>query len=126
MVGMITAEVLVSTEPVNGPAVTADKSTNVGIDSILTPEMRFEDLAREILSRIQDIRKKACFNIENRITTWYQAEGELAEVFQRWGDYIASERLTANLHTGVAPAQSYVEEQTIEGGTVVIGMLQDR
>jgi isoleucyl-tRNA synthetase len=88
--------------------------------------LHFEDLAREILSRIQDMRKKACFNIEDRITTWYQAEGELAEVFQRWGDYIASETLTANLQTGVAPAQSYVEEQTIEGGTVVIGMLQVR
>jgi len=120
------AEVLASTEPVSGLAVAADKYTTVGIDSTLTPELRLEGLAREVVRRIQDMRKKAGFNIEDRITTWYQAEGELAEVFQHWGDYIASETLTNNLQAGAAPAQSYVEEQTIEGGTVVIGVLQNR
>ena len=67
------AEVLVSTEPVSGLAVAADKFTTVGIDSTLTPELRLEDLAREVVRRIQDMRKKTDFNIEDRITTWYQA-----------------------------------------------------
>ncbi|MBE3143034.1 MAG: hypothetical protein IMZ61_03815 [Planctomycetes bacterium] len=52
------------------------------------------------------MRKKAGFIIEDRITTWTQAEGEPAEVFRRWGDYIASETLTTNLQAGAAPAQS--------------------
>ena len=76
---------LVSTEPAPGLAVAADKLITVAIDATLTPELRLEGLARELVRRIQDMRKKAGFNIEDRITTWYQAEGELAEVFATWG-----------------------------------------
>ena len=88
---------LVSTEPAPGLAVAADKYTTVGIDSTLTPDLRQEGLARELVRRIQDMRKKAGFNIEDRIATWYQAEGELVEVFHIWAEYIANETLDHQL-----------------------------
>jgi isoleucyl-tRNA synthetase len=120
------AEVLVSTEPAPGLAVAADKYTTVAIDATLTRELRLEGLARELVRRIQDMRKKAGFNIEDRISTWYQAEGELAEVFTTWGSYIASETLTTSLQTGVAPQAAYLESHEIDGATVVIGVQQTR
>jgi isoleucyl-tRNA synthetase len=120
------AEVLVSTEPAPGLAVAADKYTTVAIDSTLTPELRQEGLARELVRRIQDMRKKAGFNIEDRIATWYQAEGELAEVFHIWAEYIANETLTTSLLTGTAPEGAFVEAQTVEGAQVAIGVIQNR
>jgi isoleucyl-tRNA synthetase len=120
------AEVLVSTEPAPGLAVAADKYTTVAIDAMLTPELRLEGLARELVRRIQDMRKKAGFNIEDRISTWYQAEGELVLVFNNWGSYIASETLTTNLQAGVGPDGAYQESHEIEGVTVVIGVQQNR
>ena len=106
------AEVLVSTEPAPGLAVAADKFITVAIDATLTPELRLEGLARELVRRIQDMRKKADFNIEDRITTWYQAEGDLADVFSTWGDYIASETLTTSLQTGSGPERAPTRRPT--------------
>ena len=118
-------EVLVSTEPAPGLAVAADKLITVGIDSALTPELKAEGLAREVVRRVQDMRKKANFNIEDRISTWYQASGELGRVFTAWGDYIKAETLTTSLSAGTPPEGAFVEEQKVEGEVVTLGIKQN-
>ena len=122
---LLPEEVLVSTEPAPGLAVAADKLITVGIDSSLTPELKAEGLAREIVRRIQDMRKKADFNIEDRISTWYQASGDLAQVFAAWGSYIQAETLTTQLAAGTPGEGAFVEEQKIEGELVLIGIRQN-
>ena len=118
-------EVLVSTEGAEGMAVAADKLVTVAIDTVLTPELKVEGLAREIVRRIQSQRKNADFNIEDRITTWYAAEGELTEVFAAWGDYIQAETLTTELVTGEPPEDAYVETHKVEGQEFMIGIKQN-
>jgi isoleucyl-tRNA synthetase len=115
-------EVLVQTQPAEGLAVAADKLITVAVDAVITPELRSEGLAREVVRRIQDMRKKAGFNIEDRIKTYYVASGEIAGVFQAWGSYIQAETLTVELTAGEPPAEAYREEQKIEGETVVLGV----
>jgi isoleucyl-tRNA synthetase len=115
-------EILVETEPVEGLAVTADKMVTVAVDSILTPALKTEGLAREIVRRIQAQRKNADFNIEDRITTWYIVESGLAEVFQTWGEYIQAETLTTELVPGEPPENAFVENHKIEGAEVTIGI----
>ena len=117
--------ILVSTDPLPGLAVAADKYITVGIDATLTPELKAEGLAREIVRRVQDMRKKAGFNIEDRITTCYQAQGELARVFSTWGEYIAAETLSTKLLADPAPQGSYVEEHKLEGETVTLAVKQN-
>lgn len=118
-------EILVSTEPVSGLAVAADKYITVGIDATLTPELKTEGLAREIVRRVQDMRKKAGFNIEDRITTCYQAEGSLVNVFTTWGDYISAETLTTQLLDSSPVESAYVEEHTLEGEKLVLAVKQN-
>jgi isoleucyl-tRNA synthetase len=119
-------DILVSTEPVPGLAVASDKYITVGIDAALTPELKAEGQAREIVRRVQDMRKKAGFNIEDRITTCYQAEGALAVVFTTWGDYIASETLTTQLLNAPPTEGAYVEQHKVEGETLVLAVKQDK
>ncbi len=116
------AEILVQTEPAPGLAVAADKFVTLGIDSTITPALRQEGLAREITRRIQDMRKSADFKIEDRITTWYQAEGELAEVFQAWAAYIQAETLTTRLLSGAPDPAAYAEEQDFEGVKITLAI----
>jgi len=118
--------ILVSTEPLPGLAVAADKYITVGVDATLTPELKSEGLAREIVRRVQDMRKKAGFNIEDRITTCYQAQGELAKVFTTWGKYIKSETLTTQLLDAPPVEASYVEEHKLEGETLVLAVKQNK
>ncbi|MCU0486596.1 MAG: class I tRNA ligase family protein, partial [Anaerolineales bacterium] len=120
------AEVLVSTTPAAGLAVAADKLTTVGIDTTLTPELRQEGLAREIVRRIQDMRKKADFNIVDRITTYYETpSAELAEVFSAWSSYLKADTLTTQLIPGPAAEGAYVEEHNLDGVRLTLGVKQD-
>ncbi len=112
----------ISSQPAPGLAVAADKGVTVGLDTAITPELKAEGVARELVRRIQDMRKKADFNIEDRINTYYKADGELAAVFRDWADYIKSETLTETLSDGDAPSGAFAEEQKVEGGAVTIAV----
>ncbi|MBN1665927.1 MAG: isoleucine--tRNA ligase, partial [Anaerolineales bacterium] len=118
-------EILVETEPAEGLAVVSDRLVTVAIDSVLTPELKAEGLAREIVRRIQAMRKNADFNIEDRITTWYLAGGELEEIFQAWGAYIQAETLTTELLAGEPPAEAFVESHNIDGAELKLGLKQN-
>lgn len=115
-------EVLVQTEPAEGLAVAADKGVTVAVDAVITPELKAEGLAREVVRRVQTMRKEADFNIEDRITTWYTAEGELAKVMETWGDYIRAETLSAEIVVGDAPADAYTGTHKIEGASITLGV----
>jgi isoleucyl-tRNA synthetase len=118
--------ILVSTEPVPGLAVASDKYITVGIDATLTPALKAEGLAREIVRRVQDMRKTAGFNIEDRITTCYQAEGALVNVFTTWGEYIAAETLTTRLLYAPPIEGAYVEENKIDGEKLILAVKQNK
>ncbi len=115
-------EVIVETLPAEGLATAASRAVTVGIDAVITPALKSEGQAREIVRRIQDLRKKADFNIEDRISTWYQAGGELGQVFLEWSDYIMAETLTTDLHSGPAPEDAFEEQVELEGETVELGL----
>lgn len=118
-------EVLVHTIPVEGLAVASEKGVTVAVDATLTPELKAEGLARELVRRVQDMRKKAGFNIEDRIETYYQFQSpapQLEEVFTGWQDYLRGETLTVQLVDSPAPQDAFMEEQQVEGETVTLGV----
>lgn len=117
-------EILVQTEAAEGLSTVDGKLLTVAIDTTITPELRAEGLAREIVRRVQEQRKNADFNIEDRITTWYKAEDDIAEVFKAWGDYISEETLSTALMAGDPPEGAYVETHDVEGEKVTIGVKQ--
>jgi isoleucyl-tRNA synthetase len=114
MVELAPQEVLVSTHPVAGLAVAADKQITVAVDAALTPELKAEGLAREVVRRVQAMRKDAGFDIADRITTYYTAGDELRAVFQAWGDYIMAETLSTRLVAGESPPDAYRETHTVD------------
>jgi isoleucyl-tRNA synthetase len=117
-------EVLISSQPAEGLAVAADRVVTTAIDTYITPELRTEGLARELVRRIQEMRKKADFNIEDRIVTYYQAQEKLKEVLLNWADYIQTETLSQELIAEPPPPQAYHEEHQIEGETIILGVKQ--
>jgi isoleucyl-tRNA synthetase len=125
VVELAPSEVIVQTSPVEGLAVAVDKGIMVAIDAVLTPELKAEGLAREIVRRIQEMRKKAGFNIDDRIITTYQAsssDSKLALVLEGWIDYIRAETLTLQLEKGPTPPGAYSESHVIEGETITLAV----
>ena len=99
---MTAAEILVQTSPREGLAVLSDKGLTVAIDAVITPELRAEGLAREVVRRVQDLRKKAGLNIEDRIRVRYQATPGLQGALVSFRDFVMNETLAVEWTAGDA------------------------
>jgi isoleucyl-tRNA synthetase len=118
-------EIVVQTEPVAGLAVASERGITVAIDANLTRELRAEGLAREVVRRVQAMRKEAGFNIDDRIHTSYQFEGKhdmLSDVMQTWSAYIQAETLSTTLAKEDLPQGAYSETHKIEGETIALAV----
>jgi isoleucyl-tRNA synthetase len=114
-------EIVVQTEPVAGLAVASERGITVAIDANLTRELRAEGLAREVVRRVQSMRKEAGFNIDDRILTSYQFDGKhdiLSEVMASWSAYICAETLSTAFTEEELPAGAYNEAHQIEGESI--------
>jgi isoleucyl-tRNA synthetase len=90
-------EVTVSTRAKSGFAAAESDGYTLVLDTRLTPELVQAGLARELVHRIQTMRKDAGFEVEDRIVTRFDAGGELATVFDTFGEYIKQETLSVAL-----------------------------
>ena len=98
----------------------------VELDTAITPELRLEGLARELVRRIQGMRKEAGFNVEDRIKVTWRAEGEVAEAARQWREHVSAETLASNFDElpegATAPAGSYDADHKVEGEPVWIAV----
>jgi isoleucyl-tRNA synthetase len=119
------AELLIQTEPAAGLAVVADKVLTVGVDVVITDALAAEGMARELVRRIQNMRKEAGFEIADKITVYYQTEGVLHRVFQQWGDYIKTETLATTLKHQLIPEAAFQRKEKVEGQDLLLGVKQN-
>ncbi|RME35649.1 MAG: hypothetical protein D6793_07025 [Thermoflexia bacterium] len=115
-------EVLVQEKPQEGLAVASERGVTVAVDVVLTPELRAEGLAREVVRRIQNLRKEAGFELDDRIVTVYGAGGELAEAMAAWREYIAAETLSVELRAGEPEPDMAVAEDRVDGHPLRLGI----
>ena len=83
------------------------------IDPTVTPELRAEGLAREIVSRIQRMRKEAGFAVSDRISLWVTGTAEIEEAVRKHADWISEEVLARELIVGEAAGKHHVM-QTVD------------
>ncbi len=128
----LTAEVLdVSLEPEDvevrtvaksGLAVSEGGGYTVALKTEIDDELQLEGLAREIVRRIQTMRKDAGFSIEDSITTWYQASDNLLRVFGTWAKYIRQETLSRQLLNRDPPDDAHVQTHDLDGESLTLGV----
>jgi isoleucyl-tRNA synthetase len=112
-----------------GLAVADADGIVVGIDTALTPELEREGLARDLVRRVQDMRKNAGFEIEDRIALVYQVSEtpraqrpQLVGVFEEMGAYIAAETLAISVQPGPPLEGSYVETFALNGEPITLAV----
>ncbi|MBQ2908361.1 MAG: isoleucine--tRNA ligase, partial [Clostridia bacterium] len=96
------SDLLIATESREGFISASENGNTVVLDVNLTKELIDEGLVREIVSRVQTMRKEADFKVTDRINLYYVAEGQIARIFKEYGDRIAKATLTANISEGKA------------------------
>ena len=110
----------VLTESAEGFVAQSDKGVTVALSTALTKELIEEGVEREIVSKIQNMRKEADFEVTDRISVWYRAEGVAAKVFARAG--FAKDVLADSVTEGAAPEGAFAKEQNINGEKVTIAI----
>ncbi|MEW6070001.1 MAG: DUF5915 domain-containing protein, partial [Candidatus Thermoplasmatota archaeon] len=94
----------------------------VYIDAEITPELKSEGLAREVVRRIQTMRKELNLNIEDYIETWVDASEELASVTEKWSDYIKRETRSKAINFGKLVKGDLIKIWEIDSEKVNLGV----
>ena len=99
-------DVLIVRTAKSGVVVRTEGSLAVALDTSMTQELRQEGIAREIVSRIQQLRREAGFAVTDRvITTWSSNDDVVRAAIRSHGEWIASEVLATELLEGVASSR---------------------
>jgi isoleucyl-tRNA synthetase len=122
---LLSSEVLVTRAPEEGYSVASEGGYTVAVSTEVTPELALEGLARELVHRIQNMRRSAEFDIADRIITYYQGGDGLNEVMEAHGGFIRQETLSRRLVDGPPGPEAYTEDHTIDGLDVTLGVVRD-
>ena len=114
-------EVKVSVETPAGAV--EDGGYVVALDLRLTSDLVEEGLARELVRRIQNLRKQADFALDDRITIVYaDASSTVDAVMQLFGGYISAETLADSLSPGVLTDDYFSEDLELKGESLSLGV----
>ncbi|HEY0580983.1 MAG TPA: DUF5915 domain-containing protein, partial [Chloroflexota bacterium] len=127
-------EVTLSLEPAPGYAAAADQGVLVVLDTSLSPELITEGRARAAVRLIQDARKKAGFDVSDRIRVRYAASDGVSEAFAQHAAYIQRETLATHLEPDVdslgggdeAADGWHRTEDQIDGHSVVVAVQREQ
>ncbi|HJD02052.1 MAG TPA: isoleucine--tRNA ligase [Candidatus Mediterraneibacter excrementavium] len=113
-------DLLIETAQIEGYVSENDNGITVVLDTNLTPELLEEGFVREIISKVQTMRKEADFEVMDRIRVTYDGSGKAEEIFAKYAGEIAGEVL-ANEVVKAQPS-GYVKEWKINGEAVAMGV----
>ncbi len=113
-------DLLITMTQMEGYMTEGDSSVTVVLDTNLTPELLEEGFVREIISKLQTMRKEAGFEVMDHISVSYQADAKAADIFERNNETIRSEVLAVS----IAPdsLSGYSKEWNINGEKVTLSV----
>ena len=100
----------------------------VALDPTVTPALRREGLARELVSRVQRMRKDAGFAVSDRIRLWVWGDPEIEASTSEYIEWMSGEVLASHLHVGEGHAPGHVAAQLVEldGLQVRVALIVDQ
>ena len=112
---VITQEMVsISVNPKVGFNIGKEGNNYVILNTTLDESLLNEGLAREIVSKIQNIRKEKDFDVADRISIKYYGDDEVLKAIKEFSDYIKDETLTINLELNELTKEEYkVNDNTI-------------
>ncbi len=117
----LTAEdLLIDTAQVEGFISEGDNYVTVVLDTNLTPELIEEGFVREIISKIQTMRKEAGFEVMNHINVFQDENDTIAEILKKHAETIKKEVLADHILLGTV--SGYAKEWNINGEKVMMGV----
>ncbi|MBI4283400.1 MAG: class I tRNA ligase family protein, partial [Chloroflexi bacterium] len=105
-----------------GYVVCSEGNCSVAVPTEITPELEAEGMAREIVHRLQTMRRSAGFDIADYIITYYDGDDYLREVMASFSDYITQETLSRQLTDGIPEQGVFTESYKLSGHSILLGV----
>ena len=116
-------DLLIDTAQTEGYVSENEGGITVVLDTNLTEELLEEGFVREIISKIQTMRKEAGFEVMDKIYVTYEGSQAAEDIFAKFADAIGGEVLA--LDVTKAQPEGYVKEWKINGETVTMGVKKE-
>ena len=113
-------DLLISMSQKEGYVADSDNGITVVLDTNLTPELIEEGMVREIISKLQTMRKEADFEVTDRIIVTFEASDNVNNIFQKYGENIKQVVLADELING--NISGYQKDWKINGEAVSLGV----
>ena len=113
-------DLLIDIAQTEGYVSQSDNKITVVLDTNLTPELLEEGFVREIISKIQTMRKEAGLEVMDKITIYAKGNDKVADIMTKNKDGIISEVMATDLVIG--SVEGYEKEWNINGEDVVMGV----
>ena len=97
-VALDSEDVVIERIPKEGLVAASENELLVAIETGLTPDLIKEGLAREFVSKIQNMRKDAGLEVTQRIRIEFSSDNDIREAVETFSDYIATETLSLDTH----------------------------
>jgi isoleucyl-tRNA synthetase len=107
------------TDDIPGWLVTSENGITVAMDITISPALKQEGIARELVNRIQNFRKEAGFEVTDRINITISTSPEISEAIEVNKNYIADEVLASAIHIGSIEGTEFLADIENEGDTKV-------
>ncbi|MFQ5568885.1 MAG: isoleucine--tRNA ligase [Rhodothermales bacterium] len=115
-------DVEVSSEGIAGWLVGQEEGVTVALDTTISEALLGEGLARESVNRLQNLRKKADFDVTDRIEIQYQATERLSHAIEQHAVWIRNETLALELEEAEQPVGEVVETFQIGEDELTLGV----
>ena len=112
-------DVEVIPEDIPGWLVANDGNVTVALDVTLTPELKNEGMARELINRIQNIRKSSDFEITDKVFVTLTPTESVKAALDQFGDYIAAQVLAEDISLAELAEGESVTELDIDGEKIL-------
>ena len=113
-------ELLIDTAQKEGYTSVSDRGLTVVLDTALTDELVEEGFVREIVSKLQNLRKEAGFNVTDHIQVYCQGSQRVAEVFQKNQESILHDVL--GVGCAFDAMDGYTSTPDVNGEQVIFGV----
>ena len=108
------ADFEITSEDMPGWLVTSEGKLTVALDITVTDDLRCEGVARELINRIQNIRKDSGFEVTDRIRVEIEAKEAVVGAVAAYADYIGQQTLARDVRTATLPEGEFVVESEID------------
>jgi isoleucyl-tRNA synthetase len=112
---LVKEDFVIASKDIPGWHVASDGEITVALDITLTDELVAEGLARELVNRIQNLRKSSDFDVTDRINIFLSDHNDLTQAKELFGDYIQKETLA----NAILPSKGAGEMFELPGGIEV-------